>query len=83
MRIIKDKDGTKWQVALLDGSYGHYVLIFSEEHGSTTLQHYFHADNLNEANYRLASIEEAELLTMLTKAEPLKMAKEGPLFHNR
>ncbi len=70
MRSFDDPLGQRWQAALLEASYGDFVLVFSPLQGSETRQKPLHADNLAEATAALAALDDDGLRALLAEAGP-------------
>ncbi len=72
MRTFRDAQGTQWQAALLDGSFGGVILIFGQLSGSALLHRPLDgmAENLNAAEQLLASLDDAGLRGLLAEASP-------------
>ena len=69
MRTFTNIDGTAWQAALLDGSYGAILLVFSPLRGGEIRQQPMQAENLAEAETLLAALDENGLRQSLSVAE--------------
>lgn len=70
MRTFTDKDGRRWQAALLEASYGNILLTFNPFDDNTVSQVQIDADNMVEAGHKLYAFEEAQLQELLAKARP-------------
>ena len=72
MRTFRDTQGTQWQAALLDGSFGGAILIFGQIGGSALLHKPLDgmAENLGAAEQLLASLDDAGLRGLLAEASP-------------
>lgn len=70
MRIFKDDQGERWQAALMQGSYGHILLLFSPMGHSETRQVLMDANYMAEAGERLAEKTEDQLRELLKAAQP-------------
>ena len=69
MRTFINIDGLAWQAALLDGSYGAILLVFSPLRGGEIRQQPMQAENLAEAETLLAALDEDGLRQALSVAE--------------
>lgn len=78
MRSFEDDQGRLWQAALLDGSYGNVLLIFSLLRGEDLRKQVMQAENLAQAQDQLAVLDEAGLLEALAAADPWDPASDGP-----
>lgn len=70
MRTFDDSDGKRWDAAVLSGSYGDNVLIFSPAQGDTLLGTPMRANTLLEAEAQLADMDENALRSHLAEARP-------------
>lgn len=70
MRTFNDKDGRRWQAALLEASYGYVLLTFNPFDGDGISQVQMDADTLVEAGGMLRAYDEAELQALLARARP-------------
>lgn len=77
MRSFTDNQGKRWQVALLDGSYGSVLLVFSPLGGGEIRKQVMQVENLAEAQAQLAQLDEAGLRRALATAEPWDPALDG------
>lgn len=78
MRSFKDSQGQPWQAALLDGSYGNILLVFSPLRGGEVRQQVMYAENLAAAEVQLAAMDEDGLRQALAEAAPWDTAATGP-----
>lgn len=69
MRVFDDPQGERWEAALLELSYGEYLLVFGALAGRTIRHKVLYADNIVEAERQLAGFEEDALRGMLAEAE--------------
>ncbi len=74
MRSFDDKQGNRWQAAVLDASWGNAVLVFSRLGAPEVLKSELHASNLAEAEHMLANMDETTLRSALTEAVPMTEA---------
>lgn len=77
MRDFDDSQGRRWQAALLEGSYGHVVLLFSPIEGGEVRQKLIDANYLVEAGTWLATLDEDALRALLIEATPWDPATSG------
>lgn len=77
MRSFEDTHGEPWQAALLDGSYGNILLVFSPLRGGEVHQQPMYAENLAEAEAQLAALDEEGLRQALAEAELWDPAAAG------
>ena len=77
MRTFMNTDGAEWQAALLDGSYGAVLLVFSSLRGGELRQQSMQAENLAEAEAQLAALDENGLRQALSVAEPWDLSATG------
>lgn len=70
MRTFDDKQGKRWQVALLDASYGNIMLVFSPLKGDGIRQRLLAAENLSEGEAQLTALDDDGLRAMLAEADP-------------
>lgn len=70
MRSFEDERGNHWQAALLEGSFGDVLVIFSRIGRDETRQNSLDAINISEAEQWLDGIDEAGLKAALTDAVP-------------
>ncbi len=70
MRSFEDGQGRGWQAALLDGSYGKVMLVFSALAGDELRCAEFSVENQAEGSARLARLELVELRELLAQAPP-------------
>lgn len=70
MRTFNDKDGRRWQAALLEASYGYVLLTFNPFDGDGISQVQMEADTLVEADGMLRAYDEGQLQELLSKARP-------------
>jgi hypothetical protein len=70
MRTFIDPQGNGWQAALLDGSYGNVMLLFSPLRASDIRQYQMPADTMAEAEGLFAGLSDAELLDLWERASP-------------
>ena len=70
MRTFNDKDGRRWQAALLEASYGYVLLTFNPFDGDGISQVQMDADTLFEADGLLRGYAESELQELLARARP-------------
>lgn len=72
MRTFDDEQGSHWQAAVLDASYGNALLVFSKLGSTTVLKSDLYAANLAEAEQVLAAMDEAKLRNTLAEAVPFE-----------
>ena len=77
MRDFDDSQGRRWQAALLDGSYGHVILLFSPFEGGEVRQKLLDVDYMVEAGTWLAKLDEDELRALLLETTPWDPATSG------
>lgn len=70
MRTFDDKDGQRWQAAVLDASYGAILLVFSPLHGDAIRRGQLQVMNLAEGLDWIAAADEDALRGQLSAAEP-------------
>ena len=70
MRIFEDEQGVRWEAALLQGSYGHILLLFSPMQGTEVRQILMDANYMAEAGERLAALSDDKLRGLLGDARP-------------
>ncbi|HEX7339533.1 MAG TPA: hypothetical protein VF271_06310 [Rhodanobacteraceae bacterium] len=70
MRSFNDDNGNPWQAALMDGSYGNILLMFTRLGADDTRQRVFDADCLADAEQALAATDDAGLRKLLATSEP-------------
>lgn len=70
MRTFDDDHGQRWQAALLEASYGDFVLVFSPLQGGENRQCALHADHLAQAEALLAALDDEALRARLGEASP-------------
>lgn len=68
MRSFEDERGGRWQAALLEGSYGSILVIFSRLGGDEILQSNLDSANIFEAEQWLSGIDDAGLKSALADA---------------
>ena len=68
MRSFQDEQGTSWQAALLEASYGHISVVFSPMQGGAIRHHLLDAEHLRQANTLLDAADEDQLRTWLSAA---------------
>lgn len=69
MRVFDDDQGVRWQAALMQGSYGHILLLFSPMSHSEARQVLMDANYMAEAGERLAQMTDAKLRELLKDAQ--------------
>lgn len=79
MRDFDDSQGRRWQAALLEGSFGHVILLFSpfEGDGGDIRQKLIEANYLAEAGTWLATLDEDALRALLAESMPWDPATSG------
>lgn len=70
MRNFDDASGTIWQAALLEGSYGNILIVFSPARGDGVRQYALDAANRAEAEQRFAALDDDGLRALLVDAGP-------------
>ncbi|OOG49889.1 hypothetical protein [Polaromonas sp. C04] len=70
MRSFDDAQGNQWQAALLEASYGSYLVVFSRTGGDEVLKNELNASSLIEAEQLLAAMDEAGVRATLAGAVP-------------
>ena len=70
VRTFDDKDGTRWQAAVLDASYGVILLVFSPLHGDAIRRSQLQVVNLAEGLDWIAAADEDALRAQLGVADP-------------
>lgn len=70
MRAFKDDQGERWQAALMQGSYGHILLLFSPMSRSEARQILMDANYMAEAGERLAQLTDDQLRALLKDSQP-------------
>ncbi len=70
MRSFDDAQCNRWQAALLEASYGAFLVIFSRAGGDEVLKNEFEATSLLEAEQLLAQMDEAGVRAALAGAVP-------------
>lgn len=68
MRTFADSDGQRWQVAVLDASYGVILLVFSPLQGEGIRRSQLQVVNLAEGLDWIAAADEEALLIQLEGA---------------
>lgn len=70
MRTFTTHDGERWQAALLYGSFGSVLLVFSRIEGDEIRQYPMYVANFAEAERELAAMDTEALRETLEAAEP-------------
>jgi len=70
MRTFDDANGAPWQAALLHGSYGNILLVFSPLSAGDIRQLPLPSENLAEAEALVTSLDAEGLRRLLGQAEP-------------
>lgn len=70
MRSFDDDRGGHWQAALLEGSYGSILVVFSRIGGDEIFQSSLGSANIAEAEQWLGGIDDSCLKGTLADAEP-------------
>ena len=70
MRSFDDPHGQHWQAALLAGSYGNVMLVFSPLQAGALRRCTLQVSNMAEATALLAALDEDGLRAMLLEADP-------------
>lgn len=77
MRSFDDADGAPWQAALLHGSYGSILLVFSPLSAGDIRQLPLQSENLAAAEALVRSLDTDGLRRLLGEAEPWAQAGGG------
>lgn len=70
MRSFDDDQGSHWQAALLEASFGNVLIVFSRIGGEGVLHKTLDTANYREAEQWLAATDETRLRSMLAEAQP-------------
>lgn len=70
MRSFHDDQGSHWQAALLEASFGNVVMVFSRIGAEGVFIKALDTANFDEAQRLLAGADEAELRSLLAEAKP-------------
>lgn len=70
MRSFDDDQGSHWQAALLEASFGNVLIVFSRIGGEGVLHKTLDTANYREAEQWLAAADETRLRSMLAEAQP-------------
>lgn len=77
MRSFDDSHGQHWQAALLDGSYGNVMLVFSPMQSGMIRRRPLQVSTMAEAMAMLAGLDEDGLRAMLLEADPWEPGVDG------
>lgn len=77
MRSFEDSHGQHWQAALLDGSYGNVMLVFSPLQAGAIRRRALQVSTMAEAMALLAALDEEGLRAMLLEADPWETGVDG------
>lgn len=77
MRSFEDSHGQHWQAALLDGSYGNIMLVFSPLQAGAIRRRALQVSAMAEAMAMLAGLDEDGLRAMLLEADPWEPGVDG------
>lgn len=70
MRSFDDIQGSQWQAAVLDASYGSTLLVFSHAGDGVVRKTPLSADNVRLAEQQLADMDESQLRGLLAESVP-------------
>lgn len=70
MRTFEDANGASWQTAILHGSYGNILLIFSPLSAGDIRQLPMQCENLAESEALVTSLDTEGLRRLLEKSAP-------------
>ncbi|MFT0548403.1 hypothetical protein ACMHYO_18970 [Allopusillimonas ginsengisoli] len=70
MRTFNDSQGTAWQGALMEASYGAVLLLFSPLAGSDIRSQTMYVENMAEAEEQFTRMTDDELRALLSEAQP-------------
>lgn len=70
MRSFDDIQGSSWQVAVLDASYGSMLLVFSHAGDGVVRKTAMTAENLRLAEQQLDDMSESQLRGVLAQSVP-------------
>ncbi len=77
MRSFEDSHGQHWQAALLDGSFGNIMLVFSPMQSGMIRRRALQVSTMAEAMAMLAGLDEDGLRAMLLEADPWEPGVDG------
>jgi hypothetical protein len=70
MRSFDDTQGSQWQAAVLDASYGSMLLVFSSAGDSLVRKLAMSAENMRVAEQQLVDMDDSQLLSLLEASVP-------------
>ncbi|NYT77198.1 hypothetical protein H0A71_09365 [Alcaligenaceae bacterium] len=70
MRSFNDVQGTAWQAALMEASYGAVLLLFSPLVGNDIRSQSMYVENMAEAEEQFTRMTDDELRVLLSEAQP-------------
>lgn len=70
MRTFDDERGQRWQVALLDASYGSIMLVFSPLRGGELRRCMLQVETMAAGMAEFAALDDAGLCLLLSQADP-------------
>ncbi|MEO8857695.1 MAG: hypothetical protein ABI343_11975 [Burkholderiaceae bacterium] len=70
MRSFDDTQGSQWQAAVLDASYGSMLLVFSHAGDSVVRKLAMSAENLRLAEQQLVEMDQSQLRRLLQASVP-------------
>ena len=77
MRTFEDANGASWQAAILHGSYGNILLVFSPLSAGDIRQLPMQSENLAEAEALVTSLDTRGLRRLLDESGPWDPAGGG------
>jgi hypothetical protein len=70
MRSFDDTQGSQWQAAVLDASYGSMLLVFSSAGDSLVRKLAMSAENMRVAEQQLVDMDDSQLRSLLEASVP-------------